>query len=56
MAKSKRQKPQQPVVVEEPKPKVAEIPQEDEDLLGTPSDKVKTFLGYHPVTGEEVWK
>jgi hypothetical protein len=55
MAKSKRQKPQQPLIVEEPKPKDAEIPKEDEELLGTPS-KEKELLGYHPVTGEEVWK
>jgi|SanBayMetagenome_1026888.scaffolds.fasta_scaffold01037_7 topoisomerase IA-like protein len=49
MAKSKKQKPQptpeQPTILDK----------EDEELLGTPS-KEKELLGYHPVTGEEIWK
>jgi topoisomerase IA-like protein len=49
MAKKKKQKPQ-------PKPEETIIlDKEDEELLGTPP-KEKELLGYHPVTGEEIWK
>lgn len=52
MAKNKKH------IIQQPKPKPEEIKpldKEDEELLGTPS-KEKELLGYHPVTGEEIWK
>ena len=41
--------------------KPQEIEQETEDLLGTPESepqppKVKKPIGYHPISGAEVWE
>lgn len=49
--KGSKNKPQ---TTEQPTPEVT-LP-EDTELLGETPKKPKKPLGYHPVTGEEVWE
>lgn len=55
MGRNKKNKPQETIAIIEPKPIPKELPKEEEELLGD-SPKEKKLVGYHPVTGEEIWK
>jgi hypothetical protein len=52
MAKNKKQQPEK---IQQKPVEIVEITKEDDELLGTPP-KEKELIGYHPVTGEEIWK